>query len=88
MLGPFKYLAEAIAPETGGMPVDLAKQVLSWTFPPHLHARYEELSAKASRGALTTEEDGELTDLLGANDLLTILKSKARVSLRQHSPAA
>jgi hypothetical protein len=37
---------------------------------------------------LTTEETVELDDYLGADNLLTILKAKARTSLKQHTSAA
>jgi hypothetical protein len=70
------------------MSADLAQHVLTLEFPPEDHVRFDELSEKAQLGTLTAEETTELDDYLGADNLLTILKAKARTSLKQHSPAA
>ena len=59
------------------LPPDLARYLLSLAFPPQDHARYEELSRKAQDGGLTASKDAKLDDLLTANDVLTILRSKA-----------
>jgi hypothetical protein len=67
---------------------DHARYILSLDFSPEEHARYAELSAKAQSGTLTEQEQGELDEFLTANALLMILQSKARVSLKQHTPAA
>jgi hypothetical protein len=37
---------------------------------------------------LSEQEEAELDEFLAANALLTILQSKARVSLKKHNPAA
>jgi hypothetical protein len=39
-------------------------------------------------GTLSSHEDAELNEFLAANALLTILQSKARLSLKKHNPAA
>ena len=70
------------------LPADVARYFLSLAFTPAERARYQELSRKAQDGALTPAEDAELDDLLTANDVLTILQSKARTSLQQRTPAA
>jgi hypothetical protein len=70
------------------MSSELARHVLSLEFSESDHARYAELSAKARDGSLSTDERAELEEFLIVNNLLAILKSKARVSLLQHSPAA
>jgi hypothetical protein len=88
MLGALRVLERAIAPAGGGMSADLARHVLSWDFPPEDHARVEVLSEKAELGRLSPEETAELDDYLSADNLLTILKAKARASLKQHVPAA
>jgi len=67
---------------------ELARHILSLDFPPADHARYADLSAKAREGALTDEERSELEDYLNVNDFLMIIKTKAEMSLRRHSPAA
>jgi hypothetical protein len=75
---------------TGGRrsPTDLAKYLLKLDFPPDDHARYEQLSERAQQGILSQEEEAELDDLLTANDILMILQSKARLSLKRQNPAA
>ena len=77
-----------IQPQHGTFSTDLAKYVLSLDFTPEQHARYEELSKKASLGELTADERGELEQLLAADAVLTILQSKARTSLQKHPTAA
>ena len=52
------------------------------------HARMAELGAKSNEGTLTSDERRELESYVFVGDVLSLLKSKARVSLRKHSPAA
>ena len=52
------------------------------------HARMAELAAKSDAGSLTPDERRELESYVFVGDVLSLLKSKARVSLRKHSPAA
>jgi hypothetical protein len=85
---PTAILERVISPQSGGMSADLAQHVLGLGFPEPDHTRYKELSAKAQEGTLTAIERSELEEYLDALDFLAILKSKARVSLRQHHPAA
>jgi hypothetical protein len=61
--------------------VDLAKFVKSVEFPPEDHARYEELSARASDGTLSPSECDLLNGYLHVDSLLTILRLKAERSL-------
>ena len=70
------------------LPAEFATYLLKLDFPPEDHARYELLSKKAQQGQLTDSERADLEDLLIANDVLTILQSKARASLRRQNPAA
>lgn len=81
-------LERVLAPQRGGFPPDLARQVLQLTFAPEDVERYVELSAKAQDGALTEDERAELEDYLSVNDFLMILKAKAEASLHQQNPAA
>jgi hypothetical protein len=81
-------LERAIDPQGGGMSPAVAAEVLNMSFPPADHARYAELQAKARDGELSVDERDDLESYLAANDLLAIFKSKARISQRQHSPAA
>jgi hypothetical protein len=70
--------------DEGGITPELARQALALDFAPAVRARYLELSNKAQNGALSKEELVELDHFLKCNDLLTILHSKARESLRRN----
>jgi hypothetical protein len=52
------------------------------------HARMAELAGKSNDGTLTPEERRELESYVFVGDVLSLMKSKARLSLRKHSPAA
>jgi len=47
-----------------------------------------ELAAKSNEGTLTAVEAGEYDGYIAAADLISIWKSKARLSMRQHPSAA
>jgi hypothetical protein len=81
-------LERLIDPGHGDFTPDVAKYFLSFDFSPEQHARCEVLSAKAAEGTLSAEETAELDELIAANALLTVLQSKARLSIRQQTPAA
>jgi len=57
-------------------------------FPASEQARYTELARKVQDAGLTAQEEAELDEFLAANALLTILQSKARLSLKKHNQAA
>jgi hypothetical protein len=52
------------------------------------HARMAELASKSNAGTLTPEDRRELESYVFVGDVLSLMKSKARSSLRKHSPAA
>ena len=81
-------LDRIIEPQAGGLLPEHARYILSLDFSPDEHARYCELSAKAQTGTLTEQEQADLDEFLTTNALLMILQSKARISLKQHTPAA
>ena len=81
-------LERIIKPRSGGFSAEHARYILSLDFSPQQHARYEKLAKKAQSVSLTPKEEALLDDFLGANTLLTILQSKARVSLRRRNSAA
>jgi hypothetical protein len=74
-----------IEPETGSMPVDLARYVKSLDFRPADPDRYEQLAAKARNAELSTEEADELDGFLHVDSLIGILRLKAERSLRSAS---
>jgi hypothetical protein len=81
-------LERMIDPEHGDFTPEVAKYFLSFDFSPEQHARYEMLSTRAAEGILSQSEAAELDELLAANALLTVLQSKARLSLHPQTPAA
>ncbi len=81
-------LQRLIDPDRGAFTPDVARYFLSLDFSPQEHARCELLSSKAAAGTLSDEEAGELDEYLAANALLAVLQSKARISMRQRTPAA
>jgi hypothetical protein len=52
------------------------------------HARMAELAQKSNEGALTPDERREMEGYVFVGDVLALLKTKARISLRKNSPAA
>jgi len=83
-----QILEQLMQPEQGDLPTDVARFVLKLNFPISVQERYESLSAKAQDGTLSADERAELEEYLAADALLTAIQSKARISLKQHSPAA
>jgi hypothetical protein len=81
-------LEEILKPGTGTFSVELAEYLLSLDFSPKQHARYDALSKKASVGKLSNAEKVELDEMLTANAVISILQSKARISLRKRTTAA
>ena len=74
---------EAIFPECGRSSPDLAQYLLSLTMPQDIKERCLVLSEKAQEGSLSVAEAAELDEFLKADSFLTVLKSKARMSLRR-----
>ena len=88
MVAHSAILDRVIRPKHGDLSPELARHILSLDFDQTDRARYEALSIKAQEGTLTGDEESELDGYLVVNDLLTVLQSKARVSLKQQSSAA
>jgi len=76
-------LERIVQPENGGFSAELARYVLSLSFPKDVKDRCLVLSEKAQEGNLSDAEAAELDEFLSADSLLTVLKSKARVSLKR-----
>lgn len=88
MVAQASALERVLRPMEKDLPAELAAYLLKLDFSPEDHARCEALSYKAQRGELTGAERTELEDLILANNVLTILQSKARASIRRQNPAA
>jgi hypothetical protein len=63
---------------------DAARSILQLDFPARDHERVQKLSAKAQEGTLTKGERAELEEYIRVSDLLALLQSKARLSLKQN----
>ncbi len=81
-------LERIIESRKGGFSSEHARFILSMDFAPEEKARYDELAQKVGDGPLTALEEAELSEFVTANALMTILQSKARISLKKHNPAA
>ena len=79
---PSELLERLLHASEGDLPPEYARQLLSMTVTPDEQARADVLSEKAQLGTLTTEERGELEEMVAANDLLAILHTKAELTLR------
>jgi hypothetical protein len=88
MSDPTPLLDSIIEPEAGGFSPEHARYVLSLSFPKAIQEQYRDLSEKARLGTLSEPEQVKLDEFLSTNAFLMILKSKARVSLKQHGSAA
>ena len=73
-----------IEPEKDDPPPVTARYILKMDFRESDHKRMEKLSAKAQKGTLTAEERSVLEEYIRVSDLLAIMQSKARRSLRRH----
>jgi hypothetical protein len=70
-------------PEGDHLPADAARFLARLDFPKCDHVRMEELSKKAAEGALSSDEREELNEYLRVADLLAVIQSKARRSLKR-----
>lgn len=81
-------LSRVIDPANPTLTPQAAEGILSLSYSEADHQRMQELAAKSNDGTLSEEERRELEGYVFVGDLLAMLKSKARQSLRKHSPAA
>ena len=61
----------------------VARAILTLTFPPADLARMHALSIKARAGTLSSDEDGEMENIERVGSILSTLKSKARQVLKR-----
>ncbi|OJW15668.1 MAG: hypothetical protein BGO49_15610 [Planctomycetales bacterium 71-10] len=76
-------LGRIINPEEGSLDPDAARGFLKLSFPPADRDRVAQLLARNQDGKLTNEEREELDEYLRADAFLSMLKSKARLSLKR-----
>jgi hypothetical protein len=82
-----EILSRVIAPEAPTLSPDTAKILLSFDFPKEDRDRMEQLAEKAREGTLTPEEQAEIDCYERVGHFLSLLRSKARLSLKQ-APAS
>ena len=70
-------------PDQANLSPEAARAILKLDFDADDHRRMGELSAKAQQGALTPEERAELEEFVRVGLELSVLQSKARLSLRR-----
>ena len=79
-------LARIIAPDDPGLNRQFAQAVLSFAFRPDDQERMQQLSEKASEGTLTPDEQEEMDSYERVGHFISILQSKARMSLKRITP--
>lgn len=81
-------LQRLIDPGRGNLSSAAAEAILQMCFADADQARMAALAAKSTQGTLTQAEADEYDGYIAAADLLSLWKSKARLSLQQHPSAA
>ena len=79
-LSIFRRLIES---DPGHLSRGAAEAILGLHFPQADQTRVEELADKSNQGVLTTAEADEYDGYIAAADVLSLWKSKARLSLKQ-----
>jgi uncharacterized protein YnzC (UPF0291/DUF896 family) len=75
-------LARVIAPEAPTLPADTAKMLLTFDFSKEDQARMNQLAEKAREGTLTAAEQAEIDCYERVGHFLSLLRAKARISLK------
>jgi AAA domain len=76
-----------VKPDQANLNPEIARTILKIDFAPKDHRRVDELSAKARKGKLTPGERAELEEYVRVDLKLTVLRSKARLSLKRANPS-
>ena len=74
--------SRVLEPEKGTLSAAAAKTILDLDFNQVDKDRMRELSAKAREGILTDEEQAEINNYERVGHILSLMKSKARLSLK------
>jgi hypothetical protein len=73
-----------IEPEQGDLTPEAAAYILKLDFRESDHQRMAQLNGKANEGTLSASERAELEEYIRAGDLMALMQSKARQSLKRH----
>ncbi len=76
-------LSRVIAPREPNLPSETAKIILTFDFGKEDRERMNQLAEKAREGTLTAEEQVEIDCYERVGHFLSLLRSKARTSLKQ-----
>ena len=74
-----------LRPVTSCLTLDVARRILDSRLDDDTQSRIDELARKANRGILTEEERQEYAEFVDYIDMVGIIKSEARLLLRQSS---
>ncbi len=80
-----EILSRIIEPDKPALSLELARMVLQWDFPGEDRRRMHELLEKAKAGNLSAEEKAQAENYERVGHLISMLKAKARASLRAQS---
>ena len=78
-----EILSRIIAPGKPELPVNTAEMILALEFPREDRERLDQLAEKAREGTLTGEEQLEIDAYERVGSFLSLLRSKARISLKR-----
>jgi hypothetical protein len=76
-------LGRVFEPDEPSFSPEVARCILGFGFPEEDRSRMRELSAKAREGSRSPEEAAEIDSYEKAGHILSLMKSKARLSLKQ-----
>jgi hypothetical protein len=77
-----------LAPDQGDLAPEAAAFLLHMDFTKADRERVQELSVKANEGTLNKLERTELDEFIRVGDVLAVMQSKARRSLKRHGQAS
>jgi len=83
MINEAEILARIIAPEAPTIPPDTAKILLTFDFGKEDKERMARLAEKAQEGTLSAAEQAEIDCYERVGHFLSLLRAKARISLKQ-----
>ena len=77
-----------IDPSNPTLTAETAKALLQLSYSEADHARCAALAQKSNEGTITDDERRELASYVFVGDVISLLKTKARLSLRKYSQPA
>jgi hypothetical protein len=81
-------LSRVIDPSNPTLSPDAARAILDLGYSEDNHARAAELARRSNEGTLTPDEHREFESYIFVGEFLSLVKSKARLSLQKHPAAA